>query len=727
MEQASLSEVPSEPEPDSSASKSAAASADESAEESAKSSAASRKSNAGAEPSVAATRTSEGTSESDAASSSSEHDASSADGDGDEGPPNAAETDADGSVTGKCSGESSEDGSVSEPGTAATAKVDSSKVVETFDGGAWQTLAEHAASHNFPMHVGQCGVCRFWKNKESWSAACSATNPVTQKKETWLGHAGGGLGICLFCAAFKGSRCLSDLGRGAGSFGRLRNFRRHATCKEHQEAEAAWQERVRRESSIQGVESFSEAATAAPVPPVLRKTVVESGARGVVATRALLETSSSFRSFDLWRDGLLGDQDRLAVGSSWQCRRLVLSMALREKLLTQKILKEGVVFRLSADGLDRTYQVEIGTVLWSLPKALEFLPSYARNAGWLEQLGPKGPWLVERLIGMREFPGDMDTDGKATMLEDCVRRACQALGGEVDVDLHKHVREETRAWVSDGADLGVPLAATATFPHMGFHGWDESHSAQALLKNSLKGDAEITITDSVLVTRKKPPSLAKFLSTSTVFRNTVGLQQQAHDIAFVENFGWAPQRYNSRARPLAREARRWDMIFKSLGEESMGSNQDRRILARGFLQDLGGENSSRLLLGGLLADLCAEHYSWTATGDESNPDASTVEDRAAAFQSRLDTLFVEGNILAMPDTFTGVTMRFLRGTSRYSCGNSVQDVGLGDWNAEPARDAVKAALRRVQTIVANVKENMKLYRAQYSWLHSFAAFRLPRP
>ena len=55
-------------------------------------------------------------------------------------------------------------------------------------------------------------------------------------------------------------------------------------------------------------------------------------------------------------------------------------MALHEKLLTQKILKEGVVFRLSADGLDRTYQVEIGTVLWSLPKALDFLPSYASNA-----------------------------------------------------------------------------------------------------------------------------------------------------------------------------------------------------------------------------------------------------------------------------------------------------------------------------------------------------------
>ena len=75
-----------------------------------------------------------------------------------------------------------------------------------------------------------------------------------------------------------------------------------------------------------------------------------------------------------------------------------------------------------------------------------------------------------------------------------------------------------------------------------------------------------------------------------------------------------------------------------------------------------------------MADLCAEHYSWTATGDESNPDAATVQERAVAFLSRLDTLFMEGNILAMPQTFTGVTLMFLRGTSRYTCCNSVQIV-----------------------------------------------------
>ena len=213
-----------------------------------------------------------------------------------------------------------------------------------------------------------------------------------------------------------------------------------------------------------------------------------------------------------------------------------------------------------------------------------------------------------------------------------------------------------------------------------------------------------------------------------MFRNTVGLQQLEDNISFVKNFGWAPQRFNSRARPLARESRRWNIIFEALGVESQGSDPKRRILARSFLEGLGGENSSRLLLGCLLADLCAEHYSWVATGDKSNPDAATVQARAAAFVSRLDTLFGEGTILGIPCTYTGVTLKFLRETSRYPCGASVQTVGLGDWTTEPrARKAVKAALRRVQTIVANMKENMKLYRPEHSWLHAFTAFRLPSP
>ena len=66
--------------------------------------------------------------------------------------------------------------------------------------------------------------------------------------------------------------------------------------------------------------------------------------------------------------------------------------------------------------------MEVGTVLWSLLAAVPV--QYGEQAGRLEKLGPQGLWIAERLIGMRDFPGKMDCDGKVAMLEACVRRAC---------------------------------------------------------------------------------------------------------------------------------------------------------------------------------------------------------------------------------------------------------------------------------------------------------------
>ena len=111
---------------------------------------------------------------------------------------------------------------------------------------------------------------------------------------------------------------------------------------------------------------------------------------------------------------------------------------------------------------------------------------------------------------MQEFSEGMDCDGKAPMLEACVRRTCLS-SGEVDAKLYQHVRKETRVWCSDGADLQAPLAEQASFLGLVFHVWDEAHSAQRLCANSMKDGDEITTTDQWLVTGKRPPSLAKFV------------------------------------------------------------------------------------------------------------------------------------------------------------------------------------------------------------------------
>ena len=81
----------------------------------------------------------------------------------------------------------------------------------------------------------------------------------------------------------------------------------------------------------------------------------------------------------------------------------------------------------------------------------------------------------------------------------------------------------------------------------------------------------------------------------------------AASVAFVQNFGWAPQRFQSRARPYARETRRWHAIWSAVAAEADGKDPKRRELAVHVLSSLSGPNSVRLILGGMLADQNGGH------------------------------------------------------------------------------------------------------------------------
>ena len=157
------------------------------------------------------------------------------------------------------------------------------------------------------------------------------------------------------------------------------------------------------------------------------------------------------------------------------------------------------------------------------------------------------------------------------MVEDAVRSATLGTDGEVDTRLHQQILRGTRVWTSDGADLDVGHALKGgCFSGLVCHAWDESHSAGRLLANALKHDTEVVEVDRLLVTGKQPYSLAKFISTSDVFRKKVGDAQVTEGVAFVRNFGGTPalpepgQALCPRVPPLAchlvccRSRSRWD-------------------------------------------------------------------------------------------------------------------------------------------------------------------------
>ena len=127
----------------------------------------------------------------------------------------------------------------------------------------------------------------------------------------------------------------------------------------------------------------SAKAASAKAAAVPTRTSEPRNYRAVIAARALLETACSLRSFDTWRTALLGDE-RGALESRAQCRRLVATMAQYEKELTQRLLKEGAVFRLQADGRDR-HRIVVGA------RHSEGLPLSRGASGVAGGVGPTWP------------------------------------------------------------------------------------------------------------------------------------------------------------------------------------------------------------------------------------------------------------------------------------------------------------------------------------------------
>ena len=371
----------------------------------------------------------------------------------------------------------------------------------------------------------------------------------------------------------------------------------------------------------------------------------------LVVQRTLLRAGGSFRDFNRFAKSaaLTGTAELCKGGDRRVSRQLCDTFAKLERQVTFQFLSEGSVFRLAADGRQAMYQVQIGTLLWKWPRGLGHLrpgDSAASLPEWLEQLGEgsKGPWLVERVIGAREFDRKQDTPAKVSMLDECVRQAAIDENDEFQSDQHRRWCEGTRFWASDGADRTAGLAATSNFPNMAFQLWDESHSASLVLKHAMAQDEEVKKVDELLVSGKDPQSLAKFVSTSDVFRGTFKQSQVEETVAVLKNFCWAPQRLASRSRPYGRISRRLWAVLKSVAIEADGSTK-RAQNARYLLRELGGQHSSRLLLGGMLAELSAEHFKWIAESQAKSPDPSTSSERTKAFLNRLQVLFEEGLVV----------------------------------------------------------------------------------
>ena len=281
------------------------------------------------------------------------------------------------------------------------------------------TLEEHVTKHNYFKHWRTCGPCKFWKNRWAWSHQASFVNRITNKPETWLVCLRG-FATCKVCQRYTGSMRKDSLARGTGSFLKLQNILRHGNCTKTQQQALSknygpqpginWSHEL-------AIQQWCEELTA--IPSVVAVSVAQDMRHLFMLVRTLLETKGSFSSLDSWV-GAVGQMSAQKVNYP-NLKNCLHTMASYERFITRVLLRNGSVFRLQADGRKRVYQVEIGAVLWKFPAALQYQRGDLEKGGCISCLGERGPWIVERLIGMHELPNEMDTDGKASMVEAAVR------------------------------------------------------------------------------------------------------------------------------------------------------------------------------------------------------------------------------------------------------------------------------------------------------------------
>lgn len=280
--------------------------------------------------------------------------------------------------------------------------------------------------------------------------------------------------------------------------------------------------------------------------------------------------------------------------------------------------------------------------------------------------------------------------------------------------------------------MTVPIQDSSTV----FREWEECHSASKLMEHAVQHHEEAQKIDGLLVSgaagaprlahSSRNTSLTKFLSQSLVFQKRCTEAQRAAGMALCKSFGWAPQRYISRAHPMSLAQRRWDPIWDTLEEEALGKT-DRAAIARYFIAELGGENSRRLLFGGMLTDIAVEHYKWVAGGDKGQPDPSTVMAGLDVFLERLKILFDEGMVLTLRESYTGEVLQFLEKGKTIQYQKQIQTCGLGRLSDVAVKEVVAQALQQARELVAIIRAQAPVFRNKTSWLHAFTAFRLPSP
>lgn len=523
-----------------------------------------------------------------------------------------------------------------------------------------ETTEEHARRHDYPANLKTCARCQYIHNRTKWESLAVYEHPVTGEKLTYLMEQPSvsmpwGLG-CSLCraAGFKNQYALCR------AKGRLCNILRHGNVlpdqlagsqkltSDHARALQMWQQKQQGRVS-ESVEE--EAERVAKGPPGTAITYCH-----VLFNRTLIETGGSFRDFRKWAETARLSGAALPAGADDRriSAQLTDCMAQEERHVTSKLLRAASAAAFKQDGRGQHVMNTLHLVLWSWPRGLN------RTQSGVECFGQEdaGPWLVSRVAALSSLKSDHSAAAKCAAAEEAIASNCPSS------DAFAHAQQVLRHYISDNANDAVQTGQLLQrkFGQLQFMAQGAMHSAALVLKTTLASDPEIELVEQLLVSRKKPPSLARLLTQSERFRAEFGERQREAGVKALTHLGWRPARVDSKKKPLGRFALRLQQCFEILAWEAEDSKDvNRRDAASNLLQELSGENTARLVLAGMIADLAHEHAIWTRAFDVQNPEPLSVKMATQTFLQRLKLLFTDGLILtkAADETFTGEVLKFL--------------------------------------------------------------------
>ena len=412
--------------------------------------------------------------------------------------------------------------------------------VETLEVEKPETLLEHIASHSYPAHVRHCDACKFYKNRRKCIAQTIFYDTQCGAEKSWLYYQRGFIG-CLVCRAARKKNVFGQ----CMAIGKLSNIRRHQDkTVDHQEALALWNDPTKAEP-----EQPEE-----KLPKQVSDNPTALSYSHVLFQRELIAQGGSFQDFRRWATTarLVGVGDFQAMISADVAANLTQAMAETEMDVTRKLVEAAAMLGLIADARADVVGVCLRGIVWRWPGGI---PKNPLPTGVTSLNGVRGPWVVERIAGMPSLGSDHSSRSKAQAVLQALHQAGPA----------NLLDSKVRFYCSDGAS-DAKLAGEilrVKLPQLAFSVWDSSHAHMLVLKNALEDD-EIRITEQLLVSSKSPPSVAKFLSTSLRFRQRFKEEQQAACLQVLEHFGWAPQRFTSKARPLGRAALRLTLVSLTL-------------------------------------------------------------------------------------------------------------------------------------------------------------------